>query len=63
MKIACLKYKSGKVKFRGQNYDRMRLIKVQEDLIEQHCLHIKAIVGGKNAMEKSRDTIRDGNVV
>jgi len=33
MKVACLKYHSSKVKHYGNFYERMKLIKVQEDLI------------------------------
>ena len=62
MKIACLKYRSGKVRHGDQWHDRMKLIKIQEELLEQHRLQIKAIVGGKHAMEKSRDLIKDGKV-
>lgn len=62
MKIACLKYRSGLVSHYGKTYDRMRLIKIQEDLVEQHVNQLKAIEGGKNAMEVSRDIINDGNV-
>lgn len=62
MKIACLKYKSAPVSHYGKTYDRMKLIKIQEDLVQQHCLQLRAIEGGKNAMEKSRDILNDGNV-
>jgi hypothetical protein len=62
MKIACLRYRSGLVSHYGKTYDRMKLIRIQEDLVEQHVLQLKAIEGGKNAMEMSRDIINDGNV-
>ena len=47
MKIACLKYRSGLVKHYGQTYDRLKLIKIQEDLVEQHIQQLRAIEGGK----------------
>ena len=61
-KIACLKYQSSNVSHYGHTYERLKLIKIQESLIEQHCQQIKAIVGGKAAMEKSRDIHRVGSM-
>lgn len=52
MKLACLKYQSGQVSHMGKPYDRMKLIKVQEDLIEQHSRNIKTILKSKQLMEK-----------
>jgi hypothetical protein len=62
MKIACLKYRSGMVTHFGKNYERMKLIKIQEDLVDQHVMQLKAIKVAKLAMEKSRDIANDGNI-
>ena len=51
MKLACLKYQSGSVTHYGKQYDRMKLIKVQEDLIDQHARNIKTILKSKQIME------------
>ena len=58
-KLACLKYRSGKVSHMGKLYERLRLIKIQDDLIQQHLLNLKQIEGAKKSMEKSRDLISE----
>lgn len=61
MKIACLKYTSGSVNHLGTWHERMKLIKIQEDLVEQHSMRIQEIVQAKHRMEESRD-IADGQL-
>lgn len=59
MKFACLKYSAGSVNHLGTWHERMKLIKIQEDLVEQHSIRIQEIVQAKHRMEASRD-VADG---
>jgi len=59
MKLACLKYSAGSVNHLGTWHERMKLIKIQEDLVEQHSIRIQEIVQAKHRMEASRD-VADG---
>lgn len=55
MRFACLKYRSGQVRHFSKLYKRMDLIKIQEELVEQHTKQIQAIMASKVAMEQARD--------
>jgi hypothetical protein len=59
MKLACLKYSAGSVNHLGTWHERMKLIKIQEDLVEHHSIRIQEIVQAKHRMEASRE-VADG---